>query len=194
MEGLGQVVTLARHRHITLLHGLQQRRLRAWAGAVDFVRHQKLREHRAVDEAECALAGVFFQNFGTDDIGGHEIRRELDAFPIHAEHDAECLDQFGLCQTRHADQKSMSARQQRHQGLVDHGALAEDHFAHGLAHMAKNRARLLGLRNGGAVVGHGLRIGHEIKSVNRARLPGRGANAYLRIRRAAAIKGLCCTA
>ena len=41
MERTRQIVTLARHRHMPLLHRLQQRGLRARAGAVDFVRHQQ---------------------------------------------------------------------------------------------------------------------------------------------------------
>ena len=65
MEWLWQIVPRACNGDVLFLHGLEQRRLRARAGAVDFVRHQKLREDRAGDEAERALAGIaFVQHLG----------------------------------------------------------------------------------------------------------------------------------
>jgi hypothetical protein len=47
VEGLRQRQDLPADRHAMLLHRLQQRRLRARAGAVDLVGHQQLAEHRA---------------------------------------------------------------------------------------------------------------------------------------------------
>ena len=124
----------------------------ARAGAVDFVRHQQLGEDRALDEAEGALPAVgFLQHFRADDVGGHQVGRELDALPVEPQHDAQRLHQLGLGQARHADQKAMAARQQRDQRLLDHLVLAEDHLADRLAHLGEEWRRLFGLRDGGAV-------------------------------------------
>jgi hypothetical protein len=57
-NGFGQIVPRACNGDVLFLHGLQQRRLRARAGAVDFVGHQELREYRSGDEAERPLAGI----------------------------------------------------------------------------------------------------------------------------------------
>ncbi len=47
VERLRQIMPRAGNGDVLLLHGLQQRRLGARAGAVDLVGHQELREHRA---------------------------------------------------------------------------------------------------------------------------------------------------
>ena len=126
-----------------LLHRLQQRRLRARAGAVDLVGHQQLGEDRAGDEAEAALAALaLFQHLGAEDVGRHQVGRELDAPRVEPEHDAQRLDQLGLGETGHADEQRMAARQDRHQRLLDHLVLAEDDRADrrlGRAHMRGRR-------------------------------------------------------
>ena len=120
-------------RDVIFLHRLQQRRLRARAGAVDLVGHQQLREDRAGDEAEGALAEfVLLHHLGAENVGRHQVGRELDAAGIEAEHDAERLDQLGLGKARHADQQRMAAGEQRHQRALDHAFLAEDDAADAL--------------------------------------------------------------
>ena len=51
-EGIRQIIRLAVHCDLVLLHGLQQRGLRLAGGAVNFVRQQQIRHDRAglVDE------------------------------------------------------------------------------------------------------------------------------------------------
>ena len=120
------------------LHRLQQRRLGAGAGAVDFVGHQQLGEDRALDEAEGALAAdAFFHHFGAGDVGGHQVGGELDAAGVQPHHDAQRFHQLGLGQARHADQQAMAAGQQGHQGLLDHLVLAEDHGIQAGAHLGE---------------------------------------------------------
>ena len=100
----------ARDRDVVLLHRLQQRRLGARAGAVDLVGHQQLREDRAGDEAEAALAARrFLQHLGAENVGGHQVGRELDAPRVEAERGAQGLDQLGLGEARHADQQRVAA-------------------------------------------------------------------------------------
>src|SRR3546814_7891166 len=61
------------HGDAALLHGLQQGRLRARAGAVDLVGHQELAEHRTGNEAEGAAADlVLLQDLRPQDVGRSE--------------------------------------------------------------------------------------------------------------------------
>ena len=103
-------------------------------GAVDLVGHQQLREDRAGDEAEGALAEfVLLHHLGAENVGRHQVGRELDAAGIEAEHDAQRLDQLGLGEAGHADQQRMAAGQQRHQRAFDDAFLAEDDPADAVA-------------------------------------------------------------
>ena len=97
MERRRNIVALAGDRDVVLLHGLQQRRLGAGRGAVDLVGHQELGEDRALDETEGALlAGYVLQHLRADDVGGHEVGRELHALGVEAQHLAQGLDQQRL--------------------------------------------------------------------------------------------------
>ncbi len=151
MEGTRQIVALSRNGHMAFLHRLQQRRLRARAGAVDFVGHQKLAEHRPLDEAEGAAAVIgLFQHFRAHDVARHQVGRELDALGVHAEHDPERVDEAGLGQARYADQQTIAAGEQRDQDLIDNGLLAENKFGNRFA---------CGGETGAHFIGHCLRIG-----------------------------------
>ena len=120
VEGLRQVVPLAGDRDMVLLHRLQQRRLRARAGPVDLVGHQQLREDRTLHETEAAPPSArFLQHLGAEDVGRHQIGRELHAPGVEAEHGAERLDELGLGEARHADKQAVAARQKRDQSLLD---------------------------------------------------------------------------
>ncbi len=96
-------------------------------GAIDLVGHQQLREDRPMDEAEgAALIDRFLQHLGAENIGRHQIRRELHAPRIEAEHDAERFDELGLGEARHADEQAMAAGQQSDERFLDDLPLAED--------------------------------------------------------------------
>ena len=69
---------------------------------------------------------AFLQHLGAENVGRHQVGRELDAPRVEAEHRAERLDQLGLGQARHADQQAVAAGQQRDQRLVDDLRLAEN--------------------------------------------------------------------
>ena len=66
------------------------------------------------------------QHFGAENVGGHQVGRELDALGIEAERDAERFHQLGLGETGHADQQRMAAGEDGHQRVLDHLVLAED--------------------------------------------------------------------
>jgi hypothetical protein len=128
---------------VLLLHCLQQRRLRARAGAVDLVRHQQLGEHRAGEKAEAALAcGALLKNFGAENVGGHKVGRELDAPRVETKHGTHGLHELGLGEARHAEQKRMAAGKDSDERLLDDFVLAEDDRADGRfrgAHILRGR-------------------------------------------------------
>ena len=149
MERLRQGVILTGDRNAMFLHRLQQRRLGARAGTVDFVGHQQLAEDRPFDEPEGAPPAIaFFEDFGAQYVGRHQVRRALDPFGVQAEHDRQRFDQLGLGQARHADQQHMAAGQQRDQGLLDHFALAEYYAFHAGPDPVQDFAELLQLGDG----------------------------------------------
>ena len=130
VERLGQVIGVAGDRDLAFLHRLQQRRLGARAGAVDFVRHQQLAEHRALDEAEAAPAGLaFFEHFRADDVGRHQVGRALHALGIDARAPAQRVHQLGLGEAGDADQQDMAAGEDGDQRLFDRLLLAENNLA-----------------------------------------------------------------
>ncbi len=127
VERRRDVVARAGDGDVVLLHRLQQRRLRARRGAVDLVGHQQLGEDRTLDEAEGArLARRVLQHLGADDVGGHEVGRELHALGVEAEHAAERLDEQRLGEAGNADQQRVAAGQDGDQRSLDDDVLAED--------------------------------------------------------------------
>ena len=145
MERLWQVMPSARNRDVLFLHGLQQRRLGARAGAIDLVRHQELREHGAGDETERALSRrALIQHFSAENVRRHQVGRELDALCIKTERNAERLDQLGLGEAGDADQKRVSAGKDRHQRVLDDAVLAENDGGNRLFRRTDLRGNLLG--------------------------------------------------
>ena len=104
---------------------------------------KQLGEDRAGEEAEAALAGLaFLQHLGAENVGGHEVGRELDAPRVEPEHDAHGLDELGLGEARHAEQERMAAGQDGDERLLDDLVLAEDDRADrglGRAHVIRAR-------------------------------------------------------
>ncbi len=68
-------------RHAVLLHRLEQRALRLRRGAVDLVGEHDVREDRALPELEDLPARLRVSSMtrGAEDVGGHQVGRELDA-------------------------------------------------------------------------------------------------------------------
>ena len=131
-------MALTGDRHVVLLHGLQQGGLGAGRGAVDFVRHQQLAEHGALQEAELAPAAFgLVQHLGADDIGRHQVGGELHALFIEAQHPAQRGGKLGLGKAGGAHQQGMPTAQNGDQHLLDHLVLAEDHPADGLTGFAQ---------------------------------------------------------
>ena len=117
-----------------LLHRLEQRRLGARAGPVDLVRHQQLGEDRAFEEAErAAPVGGLVEDLRAEDVGRHQVGRELHAPRVEPEHDPKRLDELRLGEARHADEQPVAAGQDRDEGEVDDPLLPEDDRVDGVA-------------------------------------------------------------
>ena len=118
----------AAHGHLVLLHGLEQRGLRLRRGPIDFVREQDVGEDRAADEPDDPAAGrpIFLDHFRTENVGRHQIRRELNAVEPQIHRLRQLLDQERLGQTRNAAQEAMAAGQKGNQDLSDDALLPDD--------------------------------------------------------------------
>ena len=126
MKRLWQIVSRARDGDMLFLHRLQQRRLGARAGAIDFVGHQQLGKYRAGDKTKAALTGLaFLQHFRAENVRRHKIGRELNAPRVKAEHGAQCVHKFRLCQTGQAKEQGMPAGQYSYQRLFEDFFLTE---------------------------------------------------------------------
>ena len=136
---------LPAHRAGVLLHRLEQRGLRLRRRAVDLVGEQDIAEDRAFDECPFAMAGrqIFFDDVGAGDVGGHQVRRELDAPELQAERVGNGPHHQRLRRAGHAGQQAMAAHEERDEDLVEHFLLADDHFAHLLQNSLAHRMKAL---------------------------------------------------
>ncbi len=81
-------------------------------------------------ELELAPAlGHFHDDVGAEDVGGHQVGRELDAVEGELEHFAERADQERLAQTGHAFEQDVAAGQDRGQSPFDDGVVADHDLA-----------------------------------------------------------------
>ena len=98
---------------------------------------------------------LFLHHLGAQDVGRHQVGRELDALGFHAQHDAQSLDQLGLGEARDADQQQVAARQERNQGLIDDILLAINDLADRGARGPELGAQPLDVGQGGEGIGVG---------------------------------------
>ena len=111
-------------RHLSLLHRLQQRRLRLGRRSVDFVRQEQVGEDRPLAKAQ--RSGSHLEHGLTGHIRWHEIGRELHAFEVHIERRGEGLHEQGLRHTRNPLQQHVPAHQQGSDQPRERPFLADD--------------------------------------------------------------------
>ncbi len=140
-------MVLAGDRDALFLHRLQQSRLGARTGAVDFVGHEKLAKHRALDKAESAFSVGVLQNLGAQNIGRHQVRRELHPLVSQPQHRTQGIDQQRLSKAREADQQNVTACQQRDKGFVDNLFLAVYDAAYAVANRRETLSQRLDVGN-----------------------------------------------
>ena len=124
-ERLRERVRLAGDRHLALLHDLEQRALHLGGRAVDLVGEQEVAEHRAELGVEAARVGAV--DARADEVGRHQVRRELHAAELAAEHVAQGLDRQRLRQAGDALEQHVAAGEQRDEQALEHRVLADDH-------------------------------------------------------------------
>ena len=101
----------AADRHLVLLHGFEQRRLRLRRRAIDFVGQNDVGENRSANEPDRALPrrAIFFEHFRTQDVRRHQIRCELDAIELQVDRLGQLADQQRLREPGHATQKAVAS-------------------------------------------------------------------------------------
>src|ERR1035438_4829827 len=109
------------------LHGFEQRGLRLGGRAVDFVGQQKGGEERALDQGKFRALQVV--DVGAGDVGGHQVRRKLDAFEIATERGGQGTRQQGLTETGDAFDEGVLVGEHHHQRIADDFILPDDHLA-----------------------------------------------------------------
>src|SRR5262245_3183940 len=87
-------------------------------------------KYRSFFELKLAAATGFGQNFCADDIGRHQIRRELNALERNAKDVTQGFYQQGLAQTRYPLQQDVSAGKKGNQHLPDDIIVTDDNFAY----------------------------------------------------------------
>ena len=128
-------------RDLVLLHRFEQGRLGLRRRAVDFVGEQDVGEDRAADEADHAAARgpVLFDHLGAEDVGGHQVGRELDAVELEVDCLRQLLDQQRLGEAGHAAQQAVAAGEEGDQDLADDALLADDRLGELAARAAPRR-------------------------------------------------------
>ena len=109
-----QVIRHAVHRDLVLLHALQEGRLGLWAGPVDLVSEHDVGEDGPGLELEVTPFLVVDVDAG--DVGGQEVRGELDPPERAVDGAGDRLGQHGLADPRHVLDQQMAFRDEADQG------------------------------------------------------------------------------
>lgn len=72
---------------------------------------------------------IFFQNFRSDDVTGHQIRCKLNALEAHFHYLRKGFHHQRFCQTRNTFEQTVTASQQRNDHLIQHFFLSDDDFS-----------------------------------------------------------------
>ncbi len=153
-EGSGERVREAADGDDSFLHGFEECGLGLGGCTVHFIGEYELGEDGAGLETELAGAAIgsvdFVDNGGADDVGGHEVGRELDAAEGERHGGGEAADQERFADAGDALEEKMAANHDGNEGRFDGGVLADDGFADFGFEGGEGGAELLGL--GGEVL------------------------------------------
>src|SRR5205823_14488593 len=72
---------------------------------------------------------IFLHHIRTRDVGGHQIRRELNSRELQMHYIGKRGHEFRLSQSRDAFQQYVSAGEQTHDDAIDNLAVTDDDFA-----------------------------------------------------------------
>jgi hypothetical protein len=133
-------VRLAGDGDLALLHHLQQRALHLGGRAVDLVGKQQVAEHRA--ERGGKIAAFLVVDARADEVGGDEVRGELDAAERAAHRARERFHRKRLGEARHAFDQKVALREHRDEHALEEGVLADHHLLHFVEHALHQRGDL----------------------------------------------------
>ena len=122
-------------RHLALLHGLEERRLRLRRRAVDLVREQQVREDRPGPELEVGVALI--PDRRARDVGRHEVGGELDAREPQGQDLRERARGQRLREPRVVLEQHVTVGEEPEPDELERLALADD----GLLDLVEHRAR-----------------------------------------------------
>ncbi len=142
-ERTGHVVAGAVDGDVALLHHLEQGGLRLRRCPVDLVGEDDVGEHRAAAEVEAALGLVVDETAG--DVGGQQVRRELDAAPGALDGMGDRLGQRRLARAGHIVEEQVALAEHAHERQGDLVALALDHLLDVVEQGVEPMAEPLGL-------------------------------------------------
>ena len=126
-EGTAEAPRHPLHGDLALAHALQQGRLGARRGAVDFVGQEDLREGRAFNELE--LPGGLVEDRHARNVAGQEVGGALQPAEIDVECDRQGTRQHGLAHTGHILQQNMPFTQKGDHQQVDRVVVADNDVA-----------------------------------------------------------------
>ncbi len=126
-ERFGEHGRLAIDRDLVFFHRFEKGRLGAWRGPVDLVGQEHLGEHRTRTELEVRRVLVVHARAG--DVGGKNIRRELDPAETTAHCGCQRTRQQRFADPRDVLDKGMALAQQCDQKLLQSFPVAHDHGA-----------------------------------------------------------------
>ena len=69
---------------------------------------------------------IFLQQFGAENVAGHQVGGELDAMEVELERFAQRTDEKSLAKARHTFKQAMPPGKQADQQLFDHIGLPDD--------------------------------------------------------------------
>ncbi len=123
-----QLARFAAESDLAFLHGLEQRGLHLRRRAVDFVGENKVGEDRSLRDVIFPILRAVDQI--AHDVGGQQVRRELDAAEARLHRRREGADGKRLGQTGHAFEQHVAVGEQADQQALDQLFLANNHAAH----------------------------------------------------------------
>ena len=130
-EGVRQRIALAADGHLALLHGFEQGGLRFRRRPVDLICEDDIGEDRPLEEAEFSLsaASALVDDLRAGDVGGHEVRGELDPVEIQPQAVSQRPDQEGLGEAGNALDDAVPAGEDSDEKLLNDIFLANDDLA-----------------------------------------------------------------
>src|SRR6185437_3911138 len=103
-----------------------------------------VREYRSFLETKCFLAGRFYNDVGSHNVGRHQIGSKLNARESQIQRFSQSLYQKGFAESGNSFQQNMTAKKQRVDRMIDHIFQTD----HALLYLAANCGKYFGKLSG----------------------------------------------